>query len=487
MNRFELDPGCRSGDNGRMLIGGSPLTIFRLTKSGARIVEQIRARAELAPGHERLTDRLLDNGAIHPIPQVGTGPTAADVTLVIPAYNADPAAVRRIVCATGAARALIIDDASTTPFPSIQCERADGTVLHTEVIRLANNGGPGVARQEGLRRTTTPFVAFVDTDITVTDGWLQELLPHFTTPTTAVVAPRVQASTHQIRAGVAGRLARFEAVRNPLDLGPTRARVRAGTRVSYVPAAALVARTEALRSVDGFAPGMRLGEDVDLIWRLDESGWVCRYEPHVVVRHDVRDNVGAWVRQRMGYGASATDLARRHPGAVPPVQASAWSAAAWTLPALGAPLLGAAVAAGSTLALIAKLPETADRPQQALRLAGLGHLHAGRIFAAAISRSWWPVALLMALVSRRARRVLVCAVAIPTLTEWWKVRSEIDLATFAALRLLDDAAYGAGLWRGAYAGRSAAALLPDLTSWPQRSRYARRRASMRADGGVQQG
>ncbi len=489
MTRFELDSGCTFGDNGRMLIGGSPLTMFRLTKGGVRVVEQIRSGTDLAGGHERLTDRLLELGAIHPVPLEHGAPTAADVTLVIPAYNADPAAVRRIVCTTGAGRALIIDDASTTPFPSIDCERADGTLIPTQVIRLVHNGGPGFARQEGLRLVTTPFVAFVDTDVIVGEGWLEQLLAHFTSDRTALVAPRVCAATFELRAGTADRLQRFEAVRNPLDLGGVRARIRAGTRVSYVPAAALVVRTEALRSVDGFSPGMRLGEDVDLVWRLDEAGWTCRYEPAVVVRHTVRSDLGAWMRQRMGYGESATDLAVRHPGAVPPAQASAWSAAAWALPALGAPLLGAAVAVGSTVALISKLPESADRPKQALRLAGLGHLHAGRIFAAAITRSWWPLALLMALVSRRARRVLACAVLIPTLTEWWKVRHDIDPLTFAGLRLLDDAAYGAGLWRGALRRRSAAALLPDLTSWPRRNRYGRERSRdpQRAGDGVQQG
>ena len=495
MTRFELDAGCTFGDSGRMLIGGSPLTMFRLTKGGVRVVEQIQSGADLAPGHERLTDRLLELGAIHPVPLEEGAPTTADVTLVIPAYNADPAAVRRIVCATNAASALIIDDASPTPFPNIECERADGTPIPTQVIRLVHNGGPGFARQEGVRLVTTPFVAFVDTDVSVTEGWLERLLAHFTTERTALVAPRVCAATHELRSGMGDRLQRFEAVRNPLDLGAVRARIRAGTRVSYVPAAALVVRTDAIRAIGGFSPGMRLGEDVDLVWRLDEAGWTCRYEPGVVVHHTVRSDLGAWVRQRMGYGESATDLAARHPGAVPPAQASAWSAVSWALPAIGAPLLGAAVAVGSTVALISKLPESADRPKQALRLAGLGHLHAGRIFAAAITRSWWPIALLLALVSRRARRVLACAVLIPTVADWWKVRHEIDPLTFAWLRLLDDGAYGAGLWRGAWARRSAAALLPDLTSWPRRNRYARSRpgaapnsgATQRADDGVQQG
>ena len=41
----------------------------------------------------------------------------------------------------------------------------------------------------------------------------------------------------------------------------------------------------ALREVDGFDPELRLGEDVDLVWRLDAAGWRCRYEPSVSVFH----------------------------------------------------------------------------------------------------------------------------------------------------------------------------------------------------------
>jgi hypothetical protein len=104
----------------------------------------------------------------------------------------------------------------------------------------------------------------------------------------------------------------------------------------------------------------------------------------------------------------------------------------------------------------------------ALRLAGLGHLHAGRTVAIALTRSWWPVTLAVALVSRRARRVAVAAALIPSLLDWWAVRRTIDPARYVGLRIVDDGAYGFGLWRGAFARRSTAALRPKLNGWPRR-------------------
>ncbi len=480
VSRFELDPGARTSSDGRVLFGGSPLSLFRLTPAGSKIVDRIRTGEHLAPGHGALTTRLVSAGALHPVPDPGTGPTTDQVTLVVPAFAADPERVQALSLATGCSRTIVVDDASIVPFPPL---------TGIEVIRFESNAGPGAARQAGLERVSTPFVVFLDTDITVEDGWITALLPFFADDKVALVAPRVRASE---RAGVSTTalshmLSQFESLRGPLDLGPHRGRIRAASRVSYVPAAALVARTDALRAIGGFDPALRLGEDVDLVWRLDEAGWMCRYEPGVEVRHDVRTTLRAWLRQRVGYGFSATDLALRHPGAVAPIQTSIWSAASWALSALGLPVVGAAVAAGSTAALVKKLPEMADREREALRLAGLGHLHAGRILATALTRSWWPVSLLAALVSSRARRVLVAAVAVPTLLDWWKVRRSIDPVRFAVLRLLDDGSYGFGLWKGAWTRQSAAALVPDLTSWPNRPKYAasREAAGATAAGGPQ--
>jgi mycofactocin system glycosyltransferase len=462
LNRFTLDTSARRLASGAVLIGGSPLKLFRLTASGARVVDALEAGAPLPASHSALTDRLLDAGAIHPRFEEDEGYALdpADVTLVIPVHRADPARVAAIVTATGAGRNVVIDDASPWPFPGM---------TGVETVRLAQNVGPAGARNAGLDLVETPFVAFVDADVTVPRGWCAALGRHFADTDVALVAPRVRAAT---RPGV---LARFEHLRSPLDLGPQPARIRAGSRVAYVPAAALLCRTEALRSLGGFDATMRVGEDVDLVWRLDEHGWRCRYEPVVEVRHDVRPGLRAWFTQRRVYGTSAAALAARHAGAVAPVQVSAWSAASWGLAAAGAPSAGITLAAASSAALVARLPEGSGRLEAAVRLAGLGHLHAGRLLASAMTRSYWPIALAAALVSRRARRALLVAALVPSLGDWWRVRREIDPASYVALRLLDDVAYGTGVWQGALTVRCADALRPDLSSWPRPQRYERAR------------
>lgn len=468
MTRFGLDRAARRLDHGRVLLGGSPLRLFRLTAGGAAIVDAIERGEDITDdgSARRLTDRLLDAGAIHPRPD-GTPWTAADVTAVIPAFAADPADVARLVASLGeVGEVIVVDDASEPPLDQVSGAR---------LVRRAVNGGPGAARNTGLAEVTTPLVAFVDDDTSVQPGWLEPLLAHLADPQAGLAAPRVTGPPAGPGDGV---LARYEAARSPLDLGPSEARIRARTRVGYVPAAALVVRTSAARELGGFDESLRAGEDVDLCWRLDEDGWRCRYEPAAVAQHAPRRQLRRWLAQRATYGRSAAPLSTRHPGALAPAALSVWSVGAWGLTVTGHPIAGVAVTLGAATALARKLRSKVEHPLPlALRLAGLGTLAAGRQLAEATTRVWWPFALTAALLSRRARLVVAAVALARPLAAWVRLRPSLDPARFTVLHVLDDAAYGLGVWQGALAARTTAPLRPDLTSWPAPSRYDRSRGA----------
>ena len=437
---FVLDGSYRRHD--RVVIGGSPLRLFRLSAGGQRVVEAIERGQPPPAGHAKLTGRLVDAGAIHPTP-TGSPFTRNDVTVVVPAYGVLPADT------FGAT--IIVDDGSEPPLATMPGRRT---------LRVPTNRGPAAARNAGLAEVTTPLVAFVDTDVELDDHWLDALLPHFGDPRVALVAPRV------LSADGSTTIANYETTRSPLDLGSAPAGVAAGSRVSYVPAAALVARTEALRAIGGFDEAMRSGEDVDLVWRLLEAGHRCRYEPASTVTHRPRPNLAAWARQRISYGRSAAMLDRKHPGAVAPLRMSGWSAAVWALVFARRPVAAVALAAGTTVALRRKLH---DLPaHESLRLAGLGHLHAGRQVAGTITRAWWPPALVVALMFRRSRSVIFAAATVPPLLDWAAGRTSLGVAPYVALRLADDVAYGAGVWLGVIDQRRVGALAPKFTNWPGR-------------------
>lgn len=463
-SRFTLDPSYRRPADGAVLLAGSPLVLLRLGPAGVRIARALERGDELPAGHRALTDRLLDIGAIHPpTPPTSEAPAGeapagdADLTIVVPAYREVPRVVSR------RSPMVVVDDASPTPLAIAADAPPRAPVL---LRRLPVNAGPGAARNAGLAEVRTELVAFIDTDVDCSDADLARLAAHFADPRVALVAPRVLASADH-----AGSCSRYEQACSPLDLGATPARIAPGSRVSYVPAALVVCRADAVRSVGGFDPTLRYGEDVDLVWRLHQAGWRCRYEPSVVVRHRTRPDLRAWLAQRYHYGTSAGPLAARHPGALAPVRTSGWSAAVWAAVASGHLATGAALATGTAAALARRVPDLPAR--ECWRLAGTGHLWAGRLLAATWGRAWWPAAALTAVVSRRGRRWLAAALAVQAVeairTEP-RPRGPLAVLERIAMRVLDDAAYGAGVWAGAIRNHSADALAPALTTWPGRRR-----------------
>ena len=98
---------------------------------------------------------------------------------------------------------------------------------------------------------------------------------------------------------------------------------------------------------------MRVGEDVDFVWRLAASGWRVRYEPAATMPHQHRVRLREWFARRKDYGTSAAILEQRHPGTVRPLYISAWTALAWLAAAAGHPVTGAACT-GAGIALLAR-------------------------------------------------------------------------------------------------------------------------------------
>lgn len=440
--RLALDPAARRTDGGATIVGGAPLRIIRLSPAGRRWLDAVAAGEPVPEGAASvaLARRLVDAGIANPLPPPDAGPDPADVVVVVPVRDDAPGLAATLARLGPVGRVVVVDDGSRAP---VAVEAGTAGPAPVEVRRREVSGGPGAAREDGWRATQAPVVAFVDANVEPEPGWLDALLPHFADPSVGAVAPRVRA-----RAGAAPRwLARYEAERSSLDMGPVAAAVRPGSRVPYVPTAAVVVRRAALEAVGGFDPALRIGEDVDLIWRLHRAGWRVRYEPAAAVTHPCRPTLGAWLRQRYTYGTSAAVLHARHGAAVAALSGvSGWSALAWGAVAAGHPLAGVAVGAGTTAALVPKLRALDHPVREAVRLAGAGHLWSGRRVADAARRSWWPLAAALA-VARRRSRLPVAAAAL----------------TVRPLHLLDDLAYGTGVWAGCLRARDLGALRPSFT------------------------
>ena len=448
---------------GETVVAGSPVRIFRLTTSASTFLDRLEAGDDVDSTTRSLQVRLVDAGAIHPIPDddVPSSPTLDDVTVVIPAHVHDVNTVRNLVeSLPDVADIVVVDDASPTPLDDIPRAR---------IVRNDTSLGPAAARNVALSEVRTEFVLFVDHDITCPTSaessprW-SSLLFHMRDPRTAIVAPRVMSKSGP------SALERYEMDNSPLDMGPQPARVAPGSRLSYVPSAALLVRLQSLRDLHGFDESLRYGEDVDLVWRAHEAGLICRYEPSVVLHHDPRSNWSSLLRQRFFYGTAAAGLEARHPGATRPLRMNSWSAVVVTLALSGHLVVATGIAASTVVRLAQRLHDVPDRWLLAWRIAGRGHLFAARTTLEAACRTWWPITLTACAVSKRLRRLSGIYVLVRSIEsalrrhetgERRRDRS-LDPVRSSVAKLGDDIAYGTGVWTGAVSTRKFDCLRPRI-------------------------
>ncbi len=467
----------RTKSGGRILIGGAPLTITRLSDGGAKLVGAWFAGTPVSdrPAHRALARRLTRSGMAHLTPASAHGGETATIAAVIIPVKDDgdglgatldhldrPAGA--IELAPTDAAVIVIDDGSTSP---IDIDRPGVTVARNE-----HPTGPGAARQRGLSSLPpsgsaagagagVEVVAFVDAGVLVTPQDLRRLLIEFDDPAVVAVAPRVASSPADHRVG------RFDRLRSPLDLGPSPSLVGPGRTVPYVPTACLLVRRDTLERVGGFDPGLRYGEDVDLVWRLGEAGSV-RYQPAVTVYHPPRSTVATMAAQRRSYGSAAAPLAVKHGAAVAPARVSPWSLLVFSLAVAGRPLLTAATVLGNALALRPKIEPLPDLTVEAVLLTTRGHWYGSLSLLTAVVRTWAPILVVAALVVPSQRRRLLGMLAAGFSRRLLDgPRRPADAAIDLGYGIIDDVAYCAGVWQGVMSTGSTKALHLDLTSWPK--------------------
>jgi len=433
--RVRLAPGTVVRDGGRIVLGGAPSRLLRLTDRGAELVLSWQPGGEIGPGRA-LARRLLDAGALLPEPDPAD---ARDLAVVVPTHGRAAQLARcldSITATAPGADVVVVDDGSPDPAAIESVARARGA----RVVRHASSRGPSEARNTGFRATDRELVAFVDSDVVVLPATLPRLAGHFADPALGAAAPRILALEDT------GTLASYERDHSSLDMGRLPGRVRPGAPVPYVPSATLVIRRAAFGR--GFDRELTIGEDVDLVWRIAEAGWGVQYDPSVAVRHEHRTDPRELLERRFVYATSIGLLAARHPSALPAVHVDEATAVVALLlsrrPALAALVAGRVV--WRTRALLAG--RTADPTRFALRLTAQAVWRAARALAHAARRPWWPV------LAVTRPRLLAAAWAVG-IAERRPARP-----AHAALCIADDLVSGAGTWWSCARYRTARPLLP---------------------------
>jgi mycofactocin system glycosyltransferase len=430
-----------------LVSGGSPWRLLRLRGPSRGIVERWRAGGPVRVGEERFARTLIRQGLIHP--QFDLPLSREDIDVVVPVYG-DVTALSSLLVQLAGYRVVVVDDGSRDSDAVDRCAAEHGASLQ----RIAANEGPGHARNVGASATTGKYLWFIDVDVSLDDAdrVARHLESAFNDPLVAAAAPRVR--------GTDGPSLRehFEYRFGPLDMGSHSSLVVPGGGVAYVPSACLMVRRDAFG--DGFDASLRVGEDVDFVWRLHDHGWLVRYDATVDVAHPARSTWREWWQQRSRYGASSAELAKRHGKRLAPLRADSWTLAAWASVLVGRPALGARIVSGARLHAREKLFQLEDNPDLAAnQVVTRNMVRAGGPLARAMVRTFGVALLLCALHPRLRARAL----GLFLVGSAWRWRREQFHPTDVPFAVVDDLAYGTGVLRGAWRARSWQSLTPDIT------------------------
>jgi hypothetical protein len=147
-------------------------------------------------------------------------------------------------------------------------------------------------------------VAYVDDDAWPDPHWLQYLVERFEGGGYAAVGgPNIPPSDE-------GATARCVAL---APGGPIHV-LLSDEEAEHIPGCNMAFRTDDLRAMGGFDPVFRAaGDDVDLCWRLHESGLKIGFSPAAMVWHRRRSTARGYLRQQRGYGRAEALLERKWP------------------------------------------------------------------------------------------------------------------------------------------------------------------------------
>jgi glycosyltransferase involved in cell wall biosynthesis len=188
---------------------------------------------------------------------------------------------------------VVADNGSTDDGPALVREWAAQNP-RLRLIDASERPGPAAARNIGVQSARGELVAFCDADDVVAPAWL---------------------------AGCATTLDRADVVAGSFDFGslngrgPSTPQPAATRQLGFLPGglgANLAVRRNAFEAVGGFAEELRIGEDIDLCWRLQLRGYRFAHAPEAVVAKRDHPETGRVFRHGLAFGRSAPELYLRH-------------------------------------------------------------------------------------------------------------------------------------------------------------------------------
>jgi len=312
---FQLKKGIRliRTPAGGLLLQSNPLRALKINRAALDILENCRTGLQVdqgqnGPGSKAVLpflDTFTQGGLLDWVPP--RKQALPMVSVIIPVYNR-PHEIQECLASLLTldyppenVEVIVVDDASRDHTAAVVRR------FNVRLIIQPRNLGQSAARNIGVGAAKGEIIAFLDSDCIARPGWLRELVPYFQDPRVALVGGHVDAYYRE------KRMDRYEQVCSALNMGPEPAMGRGDRCVFYVPTCNMLVRKSAYALVGGLDESLRVGEDVDLCWRLMAAGHHLLYKPLGTVLHKHRNRLLSGLLRRFDYGTSEAVLYDRFP------------------------------------------------------------------------------------------------------------------------------------------------------------------------------
>jgi O-antigen biosynthesis protein len=177
------------------------------------------------------------------------------------------------------------------------------------------NMGLSYARNVGMEAAAGEIVVYTDSDCEADEDWLYYLaLALVRSGHTGMGGPNLIPDEGSWVADCVGLS----------PGGPTHVMIDDRT-AEHVPGCNMAFYKWALKQINGFDSQFRkAGDDVDVIWRLQDLGYSIGFSPAAQVWHYRRNTIKAYLKQQRGYGEAEALLKYKHPEHFNSLGASHW-------------------------------------------------------------------------------------------------------------------------------------------------------------------
>ena len=228
-------------------------------------------------------------------------PELPNVSVVVPVFNAQETIKECIQSLLDLnypkanLELIFVDNASTDRTPEMLRQ-------YSNDIRILHEGkkGPAAARNKGLWNARADIIAFTDSDCIVDRDWLLNLIPALKNPAVGIVGGAILAKRP------CNEIERFGEIIHDHDSAINTFKPPAVITMNWM------SRLSVLKEVKFFDECFIRCEDVDLSYRILQSGYTLAFQPQALVYHRNESTYSGLFREGFLHGLYAVQTIKKH-------------------------------------------------------------------------------------------------------------------------------------------------------------------------------